>query len=452
MAKTLYLDCISGLSGDMFLSGLIDLGLDPSALEHGLAGLKLREHVHLHAERQIRCGISGTYLHIHVHEHDHCDHDSHAGAPPQSHTHGHSHAHPPHEGHSPTHAHAHHHGPAEAHAHEAHDTAHGRSFTEIKNLIARSSLPDLVKSRAISVFRRIGVVEAAIHGTTIEEVHFHEVGAIDSIVDIVGACLGLHLLGIKTVLASPLVEGRGSIRCAHGTFPIPAPATLALLQGVPLTQIDVPHELITPTGAALLVEFAESFAPLKTFATKTIGYGLGTRDLPGRPNVVRMLLGEPVVAGAPAPTPMNTDGTATRVAVLTTNLDDITPEHLAYAMDSLLANGALDVALHGIQMKKGRSGQQLEVIARPEDQQRLSAFILQSTTAAGLRWRLEDRTVLERRESSATTPWGSVRVKILRLPGGGERRKAEFEDCRALAEKHGVTPAQIAAAAESDRD
>lgn len=411
MNDALYLDCISGLSGDMFLAGLIDLGLDATALERGLAGLKMPEHVHLHPQRRVRCGISGTGLRIEVHGHD-C-------SAPHEHEHRHAHGHP--------------------HSHEHY--THGRSFTQIKAMIAQSTLPDTVKSRAISVFRRIGLVEAAIHGTTIEEVHFHEVGAVDSIIDIVGACLGLHLLGIRTVLASPLVEGRGTIQCAHGTFPIPAPATLALLQGVPLTQIDVPHELITPTGAALLAEFAESFAPLRQFTTSKIGYGLGTRDLPGRPNVVRMLLGRHGTDGTSGTTP-------TRVAVLTTNLDDITGEHLALALAQLMEAGALDVAVHPVLMKKGRSGHQVEVITRCEDRALLGRLLLESTTAAGFRWREEEREVLARNEATVSTPWGPVRIKQLTLPGGGQRAKAEFEDCRRLAAQHGVTAAAIARAAE----
>jgi uncharacterized protein (TIGR00299 family) protein len=433
MDDTLYLDCISGLSGDMFLAGLMDLGLDAGELERGLAGLKMPEHVHLHPERQIRCGISGTWLRIDVHA---------PPGPPRSSSS--SHAHDPGPGHS--HTHTHDQGSTHAHTHDphhGHDAAHGRSFTEIKGLIARSRLPDTVKSRAISVFRRIGLVEAAIHGTTIEEVHFHEVGAVDSITDIVGACLGLHLMGIRTVLASPLVEGRGTIQCAHGTFPIPAPATLALLPGVPLTQIDVPHELITPTGAALLAEFAASFAPLDQFSTSRIGYGLGTRELAGRPNVVRMLLGHRAIPAA-----ASAESTPLRVAVLTTLLDDITGEHLAHALGQWMEAGALDACAQPVLMKKGRPGHRIEVLTRLEDRERLGALLLTSTTAAGFRWREESRTVLPRRETTAPTPWGPVRVKFLDLPGGAVRAKAEFEDCRRLAEANGLTPKTVAAAAE----
>lgn len=427
MDDTLYLDCISGLSGDMFLAGLMDLGLGAGELERGLAGLKMPEHVHLRPERQIRCGISGTWLRIDVHAHP-CPPRSLSSSSSLSSSHSHDSSH--------DHSHPHDHGHDPGHT-------HGRSFTEIKGLIARSRLPDTVKSRAISVFRRIGLVEAAIHGTTIEEVHFHEVGAVDSITDIVGACLGLHLMGIRTVLASPLVEGRGTIQCAHGTFPIPAPATLALLQGVPLTQIDVPHELITPTGAALLAEFAASFAPLEQFSTSRIGYGLGTRELAGRPNVVRMLLGHRT-ASAPAAA----ESTPLRVAVLTTLLDDITGEHLAHALGQLMEAGALDACAQPVLMKKGRPGHRIEVLTRLEDRERLGALLLTTTTAAGFRWREESRTVLPRRETTAPTPWGPVRVKFLDLPGGAVRAKAEFEDCRRLAEAHGLTPKTVATTAE----
>jgi len=426
MASTLYLDCLSGLSGDMFLAGLFDLGLSPRDLERELAKLRMPEHVHLRTETQVRCGISGTYLHIDVHSHSCPDH---------SHTHG--------EGQDHGHAHG-------AGSNPNHHV-HGRSFTEIKQIIARSALPDLVKSRAISVFRRIGIAEAHIHGKSIEEIHFHEVGAIDSIVDIIGACAGLHLMGIKQVLASPLVDGIGTLRCAHGVFPIPAPATLAILKDIPLSQIDVPFELITPTGAALLAEFAESFAPLKHFTTERIGYGLGTRDLPGRPNVVRMLLGDPTA------TPPSTESSTLsndafehdEVAVLTTNIDDVTPEVLAAAADSLLEAGALDVTVTPVLMKKGRSGFQLEALAPVDKQNALAELILRSTPAIGLRVRQESRLKLPRKIVPVQTPWGTVRVKIAALPGGTTKRKAEFEDCRKISTKHGVALSEVMRAAES---
>ncbi|MDX6765714.1 MAG: nickel pincer cofactor biosynthesis protein LarC [Candidatus Methylacidiphilales bacterium] len=426
MASTLYLDCISGISGDMFLAGLLDLGLDPKAVEKSLASLRLEEHVHLHTHRETRCGISGTHLNFEVHHHD-CGQ----------------------AGHSHSHSHDHHDHPDHDHGH-THDTAHGhgRSFTAIKQLIARSNLPDLVKSRAISVFRRIGLAESRIHGVGIEEIHFHEVGAIDSIADIVGVCSGLHLLGIKRVLASPLVEGRGTLACAHGTFPIPAPATLAILEGVPLTQIDVPFELITPTGAALLAEFAESFTPLASFATEKIGYGLGTRDLPGRPNVVRMLLGDTIkTQSEPAPGYERDE-----VAVLTTQIDDVTSEVLAAAVEALMDAGALDVGVGSVTMKKGRSGFRLEVLCATAEQERLAALVLKLTPAIGLRVRLESRIKLPRSRVEVPTPWGPVAVKEVRFPDGSVRRKAEFEDCRRLANAHGLPVADVIRLVERERE
>lgn len=450
MGDALYLDCFSGLSGDMFLSGLIDLGLDPADVEKGLGSLRLPEHVHLRPEQQIRCGVSGTWLNIVVHGHAHaCDnhgHDPEDACKVHTHTHTHDHDH------DHGHGHGHHHDHPHAHSGTGggDDHAHGRSFTEIKTLIARSRLPDLVKSRAISVFRRIGVVEAAIHGTTIEEVHFHEVGAVDSITDIVGGCLGLHLLGIKRVLASPLVEGRGTIRCAHGQFPLPAPATLALLQGVPLTQIEVPHELITPTGAALLAEFAESFAPLAGFTTERIGYGLGTRDLPGRPNVVRMLRGTLAPAGSTAVPAAGSDYETDDVAVLTTLVDDMTPERLAEALEAVTAAGALDASLVPASMKKGRTGFRLEVLAPPEKQEDVIRAVFLHTTTIGLRHRIESRRKLPRSAGEVRTRWGTVRIKTVELPGGGRRSKAEADDCARLAREHGIPASKIAAAAEAE--
>lgn len=421
MADTLYLDCLSGLSGDMFLSGLLDLGLDAREVEHAIASLHLPEHIHLHPQRQTRCGISGLWLKVEIHHHHHHAHDH-----PHAHAEAHLHPHSTH--------------PSTGHH------SHGRSFTEISQLLTRSALPPEVKARALAVFRRLGEVEASIHGTTLDEVHFHEVGAVDSILDIVGVCWGLHRLGIRRVLASPLVDGHGTLQCAHGTFPVPAPATLALLKGVPLTQIDIPHELITPTGAALLAEFAESFAPLRDFTTEKIAYGLGTRDFPSRPNVVRLLLGQT----SPAPSASSSlPGAAEHVAILTTNLDDLTSEHLAHAMDCLMEAGALDVVALPIVMKKGRPGHQLQVITTVQEREKIAGVLLQHTTAAGLRWREEARAVLPRRLITVTTSWGQVRVKVLTLPSGHTRIKAEFEDCRRLAAEHGLSLDQIARAAEA---
>ena len=306
--KTLYLDLFSGISGDMFIGALIDLGVDPRKLERELKKLKL-DGYHLHVSRQQKSGIAGVKFDVHVDE----------GRTTRVTTAGIT---------STTH-----------HSHHDHHHDDSRNFAEIKQLISRSKLSTWVKKKSIAVFQRIAEAEGKIHGLPPAHVHFHEVGAVDSIVDIVGACLALELLGKPRVLASPVVEGTGWVDCAHGRFPVPAPATLAILgaRGIGITQCDEPHELVTPTGAALLAEFVESFEPMENLVAEKIGFGLGTRENKTRPNVLRAVLGRDEcrvssVAKAPRarrsrhPSPVTRhalDWETDRIAVLETNLDDM---------------------------------------------------------------------------------------------------------------------------------
>ena len=311
--KTLFLDCFSGISGDMTVGALVDLGVKPSTLEWELSKLDLGDF-HMHFNREQRQQIEGVKFGIHegaththaqdepAHEHEHCcghDHD-------HDHDHGHAHSHEheehhhaPHEPAEPDHSHAHEHAHdhdhgTEVHHHEHthHHHAHGRSHGQIRALIEASELSPFVKKHALGIFQRIAVAEGKIHGMPSADVTFHEVGALDSIADIVCACVGLEALGVEKVFVSSLHEGRGTIECAHGTFPLPAPATLEILTGIPLSQIDEPHELITPTGAAIVAEFGASFGPMPRIKSEKIGYGVGTRHLDSRPNVLRAVLGE----------------------------------------------------------------------------------------------------------------------------------------------------------------
>ena len=298
--KTLFLDCFSGISGDMTVGALVDLGVKPSALEWELSKLDLGDF-HMHFEREQRQNIEGVKFGIHEgaththaqdeHEHHHCcghDHD---------HDHGHAHHEhgEQHHGHAHEHGHAHDHGhgaEVHEHAHQHHPHVHGRSHAQIRALIEASELSPFVKKHALGIFQRIAVAEGKIHGMPPADVTFHEVGALDSIADIVCACVGLEALGVEKVFVSSLHEGRGTIECAHGTFPLPAPATLEILAGIPLSQIDEPHELITPTGAAIVAEFGAAFGPMPKMKPEKIGYGVGTRHLDARPNVLRAVLGE----------------------------------------------------------------------------------------------------------------------------------------------------------------
>ncbi len=298
--KTLFLDCFSGISGDMTVGALVDLGVKPSTLEWELSKLDLGDF-HMHFAREQRQQIEGVKFGIHegaththaqdepAHEHEHCcghDHD---------HDHGPAHHEPAEPDHSHAHEHAHDHDQGTEvhdHEHKHHHHAHGRSHGQIRALIEASELSPFVKKHALGIFQRIAVAEGKIHGMPSADVTFHEVGALDSIADIVCACVGLEALGVEKVFVSSLHEGRGTIECAHGTFPLPAPATLEILVGIPLSQIDEPHELITPTGAAIVAEFGASFGPMPRMKSEKIGYGVGTRHLDSRPNVLRAVLGE----------------------------------------------------------------------------------------------------------------------------------------------------------------
>ena len=318
--KVLFLDCFSGISGDMTVGALVDLGVKPSTLEWELSKLDLGDF-HMHFEREQRQNIEGVKFgihegsththapdehahheccgHDHGHEHAHAHpHEEHGHGPEHSHEHGEpAHTHAEHEEHGHQHhahgeGHDHDHG-AEVHGHEHHHGhGHGRSHGQIRALIEASELSPFVKKHALGIFQRIAVAEGKIHGQPPADVTFHEVGALDSIADIVCACVGLEALGVEKVFVSSLHEGRGTIECAHGTFPLPAPATMEILAGIPLSQIDEPHELITPTGAAIAAEFGAAFGPMPKMKTEKIGYGVGTRDLASRPNVLRAVLGE----------------------------------------------------------------------------------------------------------------------------------------------------------------
>ncbi len=302
--KILYLDCISGISGDMTVGALVDLGVKPSTLEWELSKLALGDF-HMHFEREQRQNLEGVKFGIHegsthTHEQDEREHSEHGHSHKDEHSHeaGHAHSHEAHDhehGHDCGHDHGHSHEHSdESHEHghaHPHEHTHGRNHREIRELIERSELSPFVKQHALSIFQRIAIAEGKIHGMPSADVGFHEVGALDSIADIVCACAGIEALGVEKVFVSALHDGHGTIKCAHGTFPLPAPATLEILHGIPLGQIDEPHELITPTGAAIVAEFGASFGLMPRMVPEKIGYGIGTRKLASRPNVLRAVLG-----------------------------------------------------------------------------------------------------------------------------------------------------------------
>ena len=380
--RTLYLDCFSGISGDMFVAALRDLGVEENTFQTAIMNLGLPEDVHLHFSRGIRQGIAGWKFDVHAH------------------------------GHSSDARHV-----------------HGRSFREIRGLIDKSRLSEFVKGRSISVFERIAKAEGKIHAVPAEDVTFHEVGAVDSIADIVLACTGLEALAIDSVLASALVDGSGTTTCSHGTLPVPAPATLEILLGIPIRQIDEPDELITPTGAALLAEFCSSFGSMPEMRVEKIGYGLGTRDGGLRPNALRMLVGDCKEAAT---------GETDEITQIETNLDDLSPELAAGAMDRLFAAGALDVFFTPAQMKKNRPGFVLTVLSPTDKSAELARILLTETTAFGVRMHRAQRLKLRREFHERETPYGTVRIKLGFLGDELVQSVPEYSSCLEVAQGAGV--------------
>ena len=402
-ATHLHLDCPSGISGDMFAAALLDLGVPLSLFQDAIQGLHLPEKVILKTERSLRGGLAGTRFLVETpHEHN-------------SHHHSHPHDH--------------------SHEHE-----HGRSWAQIRTLLQNSHLTTPVKETALKIFHRVAEAEARLHGKLVDEVHFHEVGAVDSIVDIVVSSIGIHHLGHPHVTASVPVEGTGTIQCAHGFFPLPAPATAEILRGIPLRQIDVSAELTTPTGAAILAQLVHHFGPLENFNTEKIGYGLGTRDLPNRPNVLRAFLGH----ASNSPSSYHES-----VIEIRTHLDDITGEHLAHAIDRLMEAGALDASALPILMKKGRPGYLLTVLALPKDSEHLASLVLRETTAFGLRLERVERRTLRREEKIVPTPYGPICVKLGYIGDSIVQIHPSDDDCRKSAISASVSHADVAAAARS---
>ena len=421
--KTLYLDIFSGISGDMFIGALIDLGVNARKLERELKRLKL-DGYHLHISRQHKSAIEGVKFDVHLaHDHDH------------KHTHDHRH-----EGHGHDHGHEHNHHSEHEHNHHHHDEQ--RTFAQIKKLIGNSKLSSWVKKKSTGVFHRIAEAEGKIHGLPPEKVHFHEVGAVDSIVDIVGACIGLEMLGKPRVLAATVTEGTGWVKCAHGRFPIPAPATLAILgaRGIGITQCEEPHELVTPTGAALLAEFVETFGSMSGLVAEKIGFGLGTRNNKTRPNVLRAVLGG---SSSKFQASSGTDWEVDRVAVLETNLDDINAEILGNFIEAALEAGALDVFHTPIQMKKNRPGVLLTVLCVEADADKFSEMILRETSAFGVRRTIAERRKLRREFKTVKTKFGSVTVKVGTLNGQVVQTAPEYESCKKLAAQKRVPLKQI---------
>jgi pyridinium-3,5-bisthiocarboxylic acid mononucleotide nickel chelatase len=433
-----YLECFAGIAGDMFLGALIDAGVPAEVLVDATSALELGASLKI--ETVDRSGISCTRVQVmegespaeethtaHNHEHDH--------AHMADHSHDHSHAADHSHEHEHKHDHEHQHTHEQEHTHE-HKHVHGRSLSVIRELIQAAPLAEAVKSRAIRTFRLLGASEAKIHNVNVEAIHFHEVGAVDAIVDIVAACAGIEYLKVDAWYCSPLNVGGGMVECAHGTFPVPAPATADLLRGYPTYSAHVQKELVTPTGAALVRALDPVIGRQPAMRVEKIGYGAGSRNPKGFPNALRISIGESVA-----------ETKAETVTVLETALDDLSPQVLACVAESALAEGALDVMLTPVIMKKGRPGTLLTVLCSEAKRPALERLILRETSTLGMRIRQDQRSCLERHHLAVQTPYGEIRVKIGKLDGEVMNAAPEFEDCRAAAVRCDVPLKQVQQAA-----
>jgi hypothetical protein len=408
LGRIAYLDCFSGVSGDMVLGALIDVGLPLDSLRAALGSLAI-DCGEIGADRVLRAGVSATKFRV---------------GPEQAH------AHDDHHDHNHHHGHDHHH-----HDHGHHHDHHHHSLKEIAGAIERSALSRHGKDRAIRLFQRLGEAEAAIHDMPIEKVHLHEVGALDSIVDIVGAVHGMEWLGVDRIVASPLNVGSGTVECAHGTFPVPAPATARLLKGVPIYSGPIAAEMVTPTGALLVTEYADSFVPLPPMTVQAIGYGAGDRDFTAHPNVLRMLVGETA-----------SDAHVERIVVLECEIDDMNPQLFGPLMDRLHHAGAVDVFYSPVQMKKNRPGTLVTVIARPEQREALSSLLFGETTI-GVRYQEMMRDRLAREMRTIETPIGPIRFKVATRDGRVLNASPEFDDCARIAADRGLPIKEVQAMA-----
>ena len=396
--KLAYFDCFSGISGDMTLGALVDAGCAVEHLRAELRGLQVPGW-ELTAEKVWKNGMAATYVKV-----------------------------------------------------KTEDQSKHRSLSTILEILEKSQLAPVVRQRAAAIFRKLGEAEARVHDVPVEKIHFHEVGAVDAIVDIVGACIGFHALGIERFACSALNVGGGTAKMAHGVLPVPAPATANLLQGKPTYSNGVQKELVTPTGAAIVATLCDTFGPQPAMSVSAIGYGAGTADLEGQPNVVRIMVGEE--AGVAKSEEKDAQvgvpvllGFAEEIAVIEANLDDMNPQIYGYFLEKALGAGALDVYTTPVQMKKNRPGTLLTVLCKPQDTDALMALIFAETTTFGARTYRAQRRVLPREWVSVATDFGDVRIKVSRVNGRILHVAPEFEDCRKLAVEKNVPLQRVIAAA-----
>lgn len=459
----LYYDCFAGLSGDMNLAAMIDLGVEPAFLHAELDKLGLGDEFELLVSTDARGGIRGVRVDVrlagearaygHDHHHGHPAHDH----PDHEHAHGHGHDHHDHQenhhGHDAPDHHAHEHADERAHEHgheHRHREEHAepskaraphRNFADIRDIIMNSALTDEVKATSLRIFRKVAEAEAKAHGKPVDEVHFHEVGATDSIVDIVGAAICFHRLGVDAVWASPIELGGGFVRCAHGLMPVPAPATVEILAGVPTTRGGVAHEATTPTGAAILAALVDTFTSTPAMTVTRTGYGVGHR-VTEPPNLARVHLAT-VEAREGADAKPHGQPETTRARLLQCNIDDMTGEQLGDVMELLMEHGAMDVHFTAIMMKKNRPGTQISLLCGESDEARFTNLLFRNTTTLGVKSLALEKTVLERRFKQVQTPHGPVKLKEAVLRGEVLHAKPEYEECKAIARRAGIPLAEV---------
>ena len=404
------------------LGALLHAGVSEDLLRQTVAALNVGAELRI--KRVDRSGISATKVDVLVN-----------GAIAEQPADGHTDR----DGHEHSHAHNHTHDHPHSHSHENdHKHQHGRSLSEIRKIIQHADIPQRARETAIRAFELLGEAEAGIHNVPLESIHFHEVGAVDAIVDIVCASVGCHSLGVDRFICSPLNVGGGTVKCAHGEFPVPAPATLALLKGAPLYSSGVNAELVTPTGASLLRALDCSFSQFPPMNVQSIGYGAGSRDPHGCPNVLRISVGDLIETGMPSH-----DDSQHEVTVLETTIDDLSPQVMGYVTERLLAEGALDVFVTAAQMKKNRPGSVLTVLCDERTAPAMREILFRETSTIGIRTRRERRDCLERKMIPVSTQWGEVRVKESRLNGTVTNFAPEYEDCRRIAEANSVPLKQV---------
>jgi pyridinium-3,5-bisthiocarboxylic acid mononucleotide nickel chelatase len=428
--RIIHIEPFSGISGDMFVGAFLDLGVELEYLVQRLRLIPLQGY-HLSAEKCLRAGIHATKFHVHI-EHE------------QNHSHDHAHSHEP----DHAHGHAHHHD-AEGHrheeqAHEGHSHAHEehhRTFRDIRQMIESSRLSPWVAQKSIEAFRRLAEAEARIHNIEPESVHFHEVGAIDSIVDIVGGLIAAETFLPARFVCSPINVGRGTVECRHGIYPVPAPATEQLLRGIPTFSNKVGGELTTPTGAALVVTLADEFSPVGAAVTLGCGYGAGFRDTPGNANVLRVTLAEQKGKEGVVPGPEE------EVAVMEAGVDDMNPQIYGYFQERALQAGALDVFATAIQMKKNRPGLLLTLVCPVGQVDDMAKLIFAETTTIGIRYSHSRRKTLERRFLKVDTEYGTITIKASFYEDRRVNFVPEYEDCRRIAAAKGIALKEILAAA-----